>query len=69
VLHSIVGTEDVVGHVDPREYYLGDYCPGRFAWRLVDVVPVTPVPFRGAQGLRDLPEAVASSLRPLAFNQ
>lgn len=37
--------------VSDQEPY-GDFTPGRYAWLLVDVVPVEPpVPFRGGQGL------------------
>lgn len=37
----------------------GHFEPGRFAWLLEDVVPlVKPLPWKGAQGLRDLPDGV-----------
>ena len=44
-----------------QERAFGDYSPGRYAWLLAEVRPLrTPLPWRGAQGLRPLPaEAVA----------
>ena len=36
----------------------GDFTPGRFAWLLDNVRLIDPVPMKGAQGLRDLPEGV-----------
>jgi activating signal cointegrator 1 len=40
--------------MDECEDAWGDFSPGRFAWALIDVVPVRPaVPARGAQGLWD----------------
>lgn len=37
----------------------GDYSPGRYAWLLDDIRPLAePVPCRGHQGLRDLPEVL-----------
>jgi hypothetical protein len=40
-----------------QEYAFGDYSPGRYAWLLSDVRRLrTPIPWRGAQGLRDVPE-------------
>lgn len=36
----------------------GDFTPGRFAWMLDNVRLIDPVPMKGAQGLRDLPEGV-----------
>jgi len=41
----------------PHEHAFGLYEPGRFAWVLRDVRHLaTPVPFRGAQGLFDVPD-------------
>jgi hypothetical protein len=35
-----------------QEKALGDYTPGRWAWRLEDPVRfITPVPVKGAQGI------------------
>lgn len=37
--------------VDEFEAALGDFSPGRYAWELADVRPITPVRARGMQGL------------------
>jgi hypothetical protein len=48
-----------VGGLDiTNQRFLGDFTPGRFAWILDNVRPIDPVPMKGAQGLRDLPEGV-----------
>lgn len=40
----------------------GDYSPGRWAWLLRDVKPLTPhVPARGAQGIFELPQGWLTS--------
>jgi hypothetical protein len=39
------------------ERAFGDYTPGRFAWRMSDRHPLpTPVPYRGSQGLFEVPD-------------
>lgn len=46
---------------DEPELSFGDYSPGRFAWLLADIRPLSqPIPARGAQGLWDwqVPEGV-----------
>jgi activating signal cointegrator 1 len=50
-------TEDVT-HL---ERWLGDWTPGRFAWKLEEVKPIEFYPFKGAQGLRELPDEVFTS--------
>jgi hypothetical protein len=41
----------------PEEFAFGNYLPGRWAWRLDDVVQLPePVPFRGSQGTFDVPD-------------
>lgn len=40
----------------------GDFTPGRYAWLLDHVRPVDPVPMKGAQGLRDLPDEIEAVL-------
>lgn len=38
--------------ISSTERAAGDFGPGRYAWRLVDVRPLsTPIPYRGKQGL------------------
>ncbi len=34
-----------------NEIILGDWTPGRYAWELANVKPITPVPVKGKQGL------------------
>lgn len=37
------------------ERSFGNYTPGRYAWKLVDIQPLLqPLPYRGAQGLRTI---------------
>ena len=53
---------------DPEEpeFHFGDYTPGRYAWLLSDVRPLrTPLPYRGAQGLRPLPAEVVAQIEGL----
>lgn len=61
-------TDDHIAGRDCRELELGDWYPGRYAWALVNVVPLPePVPFRGAQGLFDwtpLPEGSSEPEKP-----
>lgn len=43
------------------EAMLGDYTPGRFAWRLCSVRPLKqPYPFAGHQGFFEVPDEVAT---------
>lgn len=37
--------------VPQSELTLGDWTPGRYAWELANVKPITPVPVKGKQGL------------------
>lgn len=42
-----------------RELALGDWTPGRWAWCFVDHRPLAaPIPYRGQQGIFDLPDSV-----------
>lgn len=44
-----------IAKCDARESALGDWYPGRWAWCLVNVVPLAePMPTRGAQGLWEI---------------
>jgi hypothetical protein len=46
--------------VTQYEQYFGDYRTGRFAWQLRNKRALQqPVPWRGGQGLRNLPQDVA----------
>lgn len=40
----------------------GDFTPGRYAWLLDNVRPIDPVPMKGAQGLRDVPDGIAAQI-------
>ena len=40
------------------QFPFGDFTPGRYAWLLDNVRSIDPVPMKGAQGLRDLPDDV-----------
>ena len=40
----------------------GDFTPGRYAWLLDNVRPIDPVPMKGAQGLRDVPDEIAAQI-------
>lgn len=43
----------------PDERALGDWSAGRYAWRLTDHEPLaTPIPYRGQQGLFDIPDHI-----------
>ena len=38
------------------ERQMGDFTPGRFAWILTEIKPITPIPFKGRQGLFNVPD-------------
>lgn len=63
-LKDCVPTE--TANPSPMERALGDYSPERFAWIFGDDLrPVKPLPFRGMQGLKDLPAEVEARLEYL----
>lgn len=39
-----------------HEFAFGNYEPGRFAWVLRDVEAIDPIPFRGSQGIFEVPD-------------
>jgi hypothetical protein len=43
--------EDLVAKIGAHERYFGAYAPGYWGWRFVEVKPIKPIPWRGAQGL------------------
>jgi hypothetical protein len=52
-----VESADELERRNPDEYAFGNYAPGRFAWVLRDVERLAvPVPFKGSQGIFDVPE-------------
>lgn len=49
--------EDVVASLSRQEVALGNYAPGRHAWRLEDIRNLTtPIPFTGRQGIFEIPD-------------
>lgn len=69
-LNACTHTEDMFGLSD-EERALGDYGPGRFAWQIINVIPlVYPVPVIGARGLWKLqPETQAQVMTNLMQQQ
>jgi hypothetical protein len=61
VVPALVGGQLCTYGVSPRERALGDYTPGRYGWVLRDVTPITPIPWRGKQGLWRLPTSVVEA--------
>lgn len=61
-LVDIVPTEKIVWDLSPAERAFGNYAPGRFAWKLEQVRPIHPYPFRGQQGLWSLDDALGAVL-------
>jgi len=48
---------------DPVDRLLGDYSYGRWAWKLSDIVLLDePLPFKGRQGLWNIPEDIENQL-------
>lgn len=41
------------------EYWLGNYSSGRYGWMLSNVRAITPIPYKGEQGLFDVPDVIA----------
>ncbi len=69
-VHYSVGYTGARGQymaVSDQERAFGDYSPGRYAWLLGAVRPLSePLPYRGAQGLRTLPADVIALVEALA---
>lgn len=58
-LHDCVLTETLIP--GPLEEHFGDYTPGRYAWRLADIQPLTePVPVPGHHKLWTVPPEAAA---------
>lgn len=56
-LVACVPTERVRMHLTPTEAALGDFSPGRWAWRFIDPLTLAePIPWRGMQGLWPAPD-------------
>jgi len=54
-------TEDMIADIGLMEITLGDFSPGRFAWRLESVVKIPPIEYRGRQGLFEIPDGVIAN--------
>lgn len=64
-LADCVAVESLDGRIDQYEQAYGDFSPGRWAWRLDGVRRLrSPLPFRGAQGLYDVPDELIAPLLP-----
>lgn len=60
--HADFALKTIDFQITHKELAFGDYSTGRFAWLLADVKPLpTPIPFKGAQGLFNVPDEVFSS--------
>lgn len=46
-----VSTFSLIGEISEQEMAFGDFTPGRYAWELVDVLPIGPIPAKGSLGL------------------
>ena len=57
-LVDCIHTEDVAVDVFKREWDFGDFGPGRWAWVTRNPRRVGPIPWRGAQGLFEIPDGV-----------
>lgn len=50
-LADCLSTSQVIRVIGETEKLCGNYQPGRYAWKLTDIVPFdAPVPYRGEQG-------------------
>lgn len=58
-LHDIRPSEDLHGTIAPEEREWGNYGPNRFGWVFRDIRALAePIPWRGEQGLFDIPDEV-----------
>ena len=70
---AIIATADLVdciptevallkGFISSVEQALGNYLPGRFAWKLENVRPLAkPIPFKGRQGWFEVPDSLLAA--------
>lgn len=60
-LAAIFSAVGQASQISPEELRWGNYAGGRFAWMFEDITPLAePVPFRGLQGLFDVPDELLS---------
>jgi hypothetical protein len=57
-LVDCIRTEDISRETFLREWDFGNYEPGRWAWVTRNARSIGPIPWRGAQGLFNVPDAV-----------
>jgi hypothetical protein len=63
-LVAIQRTEALRSTLPNEEIYWGNYADGRFGWLLSDIRPLAaPIPFRGAQGLFEVPDELLGLTR------
>jgi len=56
----LVMNEKLISEQSNLELAFGNWKPGRFAWQLESFVnPFAPIPYRGSQGLIDVPNSIA----------
>jgi activating signal cointegrator 1 len=56
-------SEQMIGKTSIVELSTGDWKAGRFAWKCENAIALPkPIPFKGSQGLRDLPDGVAAEV-------
>jgi hypothetical protein len=64
-LCAINRTETLRQTLSAQEQEWGNYADGRFGWVFANIVALPePVPFRGAQGLFDIPSSLLGALAP-----
>ena len=64
-LADIRPTEQLVDRISDQERSWGNYGGGRFGWILEDIRALpTPIPFRGAQALFDVPDELLGAQPP-----
>ena len=63
-IEDVLATDSLRHEVSELELALGDWRPGRYAWRLGDVNMLRePIPFSGRQGLWNVPPATIQQIR------
>lgn len=62
-IKSTTPTHSIAHKLDDIELSYGDYSPNRFAWELDGVIKLkNPIPCKGALGLWNVPEEIASEI-------
>lgn len=67
-LSDVRRSEELALEVSAIEKLYGDYRDGRYGWVLTEILPFPePIPFRGAQGLFDVPYGVVQEAIKVAY--